>query len=333
MTAGLSLDYAQARCAARYARRPDRRLRQQLRACRSVAAQLDALRASPAAAYAGGIDADASLDDIEAALRRQFRQRVAELAGWAPDEWRAAVGFVRHLVDLPALLHLAETADAAADARWLRADPVLAPFAVLAPAARRAALAAAHPWLAGWLAGADAPQAPARRVAGRPVPASPHPLLAAWLRGWRQTWPACGDETRAPLDALQYRILQHLQRFGALPAGEAGAARAALAAALVGHWRRATLTPAALFAWLALLALDLESLRAAFVRCAAAALLGDEALAAEPTAAPAAPQGAPDGRPPAEAAPAPAAAPATAPQPDGPGSGAAPAAMAPGGRA
>jgi hypothetical protein len=54
-------------------------------------------------------------------------------------------------------------------------------------------------------------------------------------------------------------------RFGTLPLTEAPNARQSLAARLAAHVRRAALQPSALFAYLALFALDLERLQGEFV--------------------------------------------------------------------
>ena len=44
--------------------------------------------------------------EIEQTLRRQFRDHIEEVAGWAPAPWRPAIRWARRLPDLPALRHL-----------------------------------------------------------------------------------------------------------------------------------------------------------------------------------------------------------------------------------
>jgi hypothetical protein len=262
MSGGVSIEYAHARVSARLGQRPDERLWQQLRASRRLAALLDSVRASPAAAYVSGVDARAPLDAIELAFRQQLRLRVDEVAQWAPDAWVEAVMWVRPLVDLPALVYLDNGGTALA---WMKHDPELAAYALSTPAERRATLRA------GPLAPiAEMLVAEVVEAAGRP-PARPtlHPALAAWERHWRTLWPDASDDERTNLDALAAIIRQHALAFPQTPPGDAADGRALLAARVSSLMRRAAAQPAALFAWLALFALDLERLRGEFATRAA----------------------------------------------------------------
>jgi hypothetical protein len=258
MTIGVTIEYAHARASARLSQRPDERMWQRLRASRSVAAQLEAVRASPAAAFVSGIAVAGTIDAMELAFRQQFRRLVAELANWAPDGWKPAIAFVSHLVDLPALLRVAGDIPPA----WMTNDPELAAFARRDSLERRTALSAQLPWLVAAMA--ETEKAPVGTLAARP-----HPALRAWERRWRALWPACNAEEHANLDQLVRIIERHLLRFGSLAVEDAGDARLKLAAELTSLLRRTAAQPAALFAWLALLALDLERLRGEFVARAA----------------------------------------------------------------
>ncbi|MGB2818795.1 MAG: hypothetical protein WBC37_16405 [Burkholderiaceae bacterium] len=257
MTGGVSIEYAHARVSARLGQRPDERLWQQLRARRRVGALLDAVRSSPAAPYVSGIDPRATPEGIELAFRQQFRLRVDEAAQWAPDAWVAAVRWTKPLIDLPALVHLAS--DPALPA-WLRVDPETAPYALPTLAERHAALAA------GPLSPIAAALSEADPDTARPhTPKRLHRALDAWERHWRSLWPATSADEHANLDALARLLVRHEQDFGSLAVDEAANARLVLAARLSSLMRRAAAQPAALFAWLALLALDLERLRAEFL--------------------------------------------------------------------
>lgn len=257
MSGGVSIEYAHARVSARLGARPDERLWQQLRASRRLAVLLDTVRASPAASYVSGVEPRASTDGIELAFRQQFRLRVDELAQWAPDDWVDAVRWVRVLIDLPALVHLA-TSPALP---WMRADPVLGAYAGRSPEERRSALSLgpAAP-IAQSLA--DAPVEPKSALHGpQGLPAA----VQAWERHWRALWPKVTGEERGNLDALAYLLRRHAVEFGRAEPTAAGESRLALAARLSALLRRSAAQPAALFAWLALLALDLERLRGVFV--------------------------------------------------------------------
>ena len=262
MIEALCLEYAAARCAARLASRPDERAWQQFHSARTLAALLEAARAASIAPWASGIGPAATLDEIELAFRQQWRTRVAELAGWVPEGWRDAVLWTQTLIDLPALPRLI---DDAAPPRWVASDPVLAPYVegdlARDHVARRARLAA------GRLApGVDAlladllNTAPARRPQHRREPALPA-VLAAWRRHWCMLWPALAEEPRADLESMAGVIGRHVVQFGSLHPDNAAPARAALQHRMLSLARRHAGEPVALFAWLALLALDLECLR------------------------------------------------------------------------
>lgn len=267
MISGLSFDYAHARAAARLGSRPDERLWNQLRSARSVAALTEAVRASPAVSTVSGIAANADADAIELAFRQQLRMRIVEVAGWSPEPWRPALLYTRHLLDLPALTHLLH------DERpphWIATDPELAPYALAEPAQRRAAL------LAGPLADVTAaiernaerdqtnePLAHAvRRLAAGPIV---HPALGAWEREWRRRWPDRTVDEGDALERLVATIRAHLVHFPRVPLDETAAARHALATQLATLVHRWAGQPAALFAYLALFAIDLERMRGEYV--------------------------------------------------------------------
>ena len=92
-----------------------------------------------------------------------------------------------------------------------------------------------------------------------------HRLLAAWETEWRRLWPPLDDEGRLLLDGVVEHVRSHLLRFAALPVDDAVGARQALGARLATAVRRSASQPAALFAYLALFAVDLERLRGEFM--------------------------------------------------------------------
>lgn len=267
MISGLTLEYANARVAARLSQRPEERLWPHLRSARSIPALLEAMRASSAAAMVSGVPAGGDADEVELAFRQQLRTRISEVAAWSPAAWRPAVLYTAHLVDLPALLRLL------GDERpppWIAADPVLVPYALATPALRRAALSDSP---LGAMVAAVERDAAAPHTGRRPMPGSPgrrgstalHPLLLAWHALWRARWPALDSEQRTGLEQVVDAIRVHLQRFPSIPADDAGAERVTLAGRLATAVRRHAARPAALFAYLALFALDLERLRGEFV--------------------------------------------------------------------
>jgi hypothetical protein len=267
MISGLSLDYAHARVAARLAQRPDERLWTQLRSSRSVPALLEAVRASSAATTVSGVPPTGDADVIELSFRQQLRTRIVEVAGWAPSSWRSSLLYTRHLIDLPALLHL--LADEPPP-RWTTADPALAPYALATPALRRAALADGPlgPLVAAAERSAESHRSVepiARALRRLRAGGSLHRLLAAWEAEWRRLWPPIDDEGRSLLDGVVEHVRSHLLRFPALAVDDAVGARQALGVRLATAVRRSPSQPAALFAYLALFAVDLERLRGEFM--------------------------------------------------------------------
>ncbi|MDL1861797.1 hypothetical protein FBR04_12315 [Betaproteobacteria bacterium PRO7] len=265
MIAGFPIEYAHARASARLAQHPDERLWTQLHSARSVGAALDAVRGSAAAPYVSGVTWPAPLADLELAFRQQWRTRVDEVARWAPDAWPAALRWTAHLIDLPALVHLLGEESLPP---WIGADPALSPYAHEERGERLAALAAGP--LAPLALAVETAEPPPRRLDPAAWQrARLHAALRAWEREWRARWPACDDEARAGLERLVAVVRAHLIRFRALAVDDAPAARQRLATDVAALLRRSAAQPAALFAYLALVALDLERLRGEIVARAA----------------------------------------------------------------
>lgn len=262
MSADPSLEYGYARLSARLAARPDERLWRQLRSARSLQAAVDAVRGSPAAPYVAGVAMRGTIDGIELAFRQHLRGRIREVTAWAPQAWRAALRWTEVLVDLPVIHHLLTEARLP---HWLREDPHLSAYAVADRISRRAKLTQGP--LAPLVA-ALAHRETRRRTAGRRAGAA-HPLLQAWQAQWEQRWPSCSEEQRSGLRLLARTVQAHLAAFAALPAEAAAASRERLAERIRRQLHDAAGQPAASFAYLLLVALDLERLRGEFVLRAA----------------------------------------------------------------
>jgi hypothetical protein len=259
LSADPSLEYGYARLSARLAGRPDERLWRQLRSARSLQAALDAVRGSAAAPYVAGVAMRGTIDDIELAFRQHLRARIREVAGWAPQTWRAALRWTETLIDLPAVQHLLDDAPLP---KWVRNDPHLSEYATGNRATRHGRLAQGA--LAALVAAPGMPFAsrrgPARRGSDRF-----HPLLHAWQAQWQRRWPRCSDEQRSALLSLRRTVQAHLVAFATLPVESTATARERLAERVRRQLHDAAGQPAALFAYLLLVALDLERLRGEFV--------------------------------------------------------------------
>ena len=119
MIAAGSLEYAHARIWARHGQRPDGALWRRSETTREFAAVLELARGSALAGWLEGIAPGAGVHAVEAALRRHWRERVAEVASWMPAAWQPAIAWCGVLVDLPALQHLAR---GGAPADWMASD-------------------------------------------------------------------------------------------------------------------------------------------------------------------------------------------------------------------
>jgi hypothetical protein len=91
-------------------------------------------------------------------------------------------------------------------------------------------------------------------------------VRAAFLEEWRRRWPARDRESLRGMQRIAATIVSHLERFGRASVRDAWPERARLERDLRRLFRNSALRPEAAFCHLALVALDLERLRAGLVR-------------------------------------------------------------------
>lgn len=234
--------YVQARMQARLGMRPGEVVWDTLHALVELPALLEQARVTPLRHWITSIAATTAPHEIERLLRARLRAQIVEAAGWLPAPWRAAVLWTRVLVDLPALAYLLRGEPAYG---WMRDEPALHDLATTEPSLREHVLA----------------QGPLAVFAGR---GASETLLTRWLTEWQRRWPRTHE--RAALNALIRRVQAHRRAFEAMHANPAaGAARRALETQVMHVFRRAFLSPVAVFAWLLLVALEAERLRAELV--------------------------------------------------------------------
>lgn len=231
-------EVVQVRMQAQLSRHPRPADWQHWEAIRDPRALIEALRRTPLAPWVANLSAAGDIHDIDHSIRGTFTGEVERVADWAPPPWRAAIRWLVHLPYLPALHYLLDGRPAPA---WMGEGHRLRPFASPDPAARREALIReGHGW------------AVAARDADRN-------LLSAWLERWRDLRPPCRGQTRDALARLEV-LLETLSSPGPEPAGPA-AEHPEPAGELHRLFRRLAFRPPAIFAYLGLLALDLERLR------------------------------------------------------------------------
>lgn len=88
---------------------------------------------------------------------------------------------------------------------------------------------------------------------------------AGWLAAWRHLWPVAAGPDAEALERLARAVEAHLVLFSRLTPDEAPAARRALGREAARSFRRLAFRPPAAFAYLLLVALELERLRAELV--------------------------------------------------------------------
>ena len=246
-----SLEYAHARIGARWGARPDAAAWRRIEITRDLPAMLDLARRGALARWLHGVAADSSLHAIEATLRRRWREAVAELGAWMAPQWRDAIAWCGHLADLAAVQHWAR--GDAPQAAWLAHDDVLRGLdaaADAAPPVRASALDIA------W------------RTLLRDARGEPAALASDWLAAWRALLPE-GQGQRTIEQTLVPLLHRHAQGFAASQSIDGWGQRRALQARLVALWRRHPVEPVAVFAHLALQAIEFERLRAEVIGRAA----------------------------------------------------------------
>jgi len=229
-------EYACARLAARYGQRPGAAHWHRIEHARTQGALLDSARGTPFERFTGGLAADADAHVVEALLRRRWRALVAEVAGWMPEPWTAAVRWCALLPDLPVLAH---AAGGGGRQRWMDGDPHYRDLADGPPPA-------SSPF---------APLAPAW--------AAPETLADAWHREFRVRVP---PGAAGPLPEIERAVGKHLAAFRSTDLADGTALRRRLGDTLAALYRRAGVSPAAAFAFLAIALLDLERLRGELLR-------------------------------------------------------------------
>lgn len=243
-----SLEYAQARLSARYGDRPDEVAWRRIEHVREFPALLDAARTSTLRSWTAGISTVSTPHQIDTQLRGHWRALVADVADWMPAKWQSATLWCAVVVDLPVVQHLAR---GGAALPWMNDDAVLRDFCERESAGFGAAPAEGilAPLAAVW--------------------SNPDRIGSMWRAEWQRRIPSrCTDDTTL-LDELARTLERHLAAFHDGAVRDGWPLRRALQARLVLLFRRAILDPAAVFIFLALIALDLERLRGELLRRAA----------------------------------------------------------------
>ncbi|RKT47656.1 hypothetical protein [Thiocapsa rosea] len=247
MNAGPRLAYAQARLQARLSRLPIAADWQRLSGARTLAAYLEEARVTGLIDWVRPFSGLSQAHEIDRGCRALALETAMTVADWSPARWRAAIEWVAWLPWLPQLEHLAR-GETLPDwsALDVRLRGLIGEDGALDPQAWETS------GLAALSAETDA------RVASLA-------LGARWQTAWRERWPSCRGRCRRDLDGFSRLIQAHLERFRDAPCASAWELREALRDDLRASLHQHPVQPVALFAYLAIVFLDLERLRAALL--------------------------------------------------------------------
>jgi hypothetical protein len=234
--------YTQARIQARYAELPGEDDWQRLAGARSLGIFLEEARDGALRGWVKGFSSLSDAHDLDRGLRAIWSDVVDQAASWMPQPWRAAFHWLRWLPLLPLLAHAAGGNPLPP---WVDRDGSLQP-----------------------LRGADGAYEPGALIVARAgaLAVPPEGLAAAWRVEWRRLWPACDRRFTINLEHLAALVSRHAQVFSQAGSDAAWPLRLELRERLRLDFHRLPLQPAAAFAFMALVGLDLERLRAALMQ-------------------------------------------------------------------
>lgn len=235
------LGYAQARLQARHAALPSEEDWQRLAGARTLGSFLEEAREGALRGWIKGFSALSDAHDLDRGLRMLWREGVAEVARWMPESWRPAIAWLDWLALLPLLAHSSRYKSVPT---WVDLDPNLH------------ALHRGDGAIDAMVLGA---------AGGAALAVAPEGLATAWRAHWHRLWPACGRASRDRLEHLEGLVLAHSLAFGQGRPEAAWSLRRELRERLRLEFHRLPLEPVTAFAFLSLVALDLERLRAALM--------------------------------------------------------------------
>ena len=239
MTSMSGIAYAQARIQSRYGARANANVWLRLHNIHDLGSYLQTAQQTPLRPWVLGLSSTHTSHDIELALRQKYRHHVDEVASWMPPSWQKPLRWVKRLADLPVLQYLAAGGE---PMDWMKSDPDIKDFTADDPLLRVQALqqAGARALLDSW------------RQNGS--------MLPGWLSQWNSIRPESNHFDRG-LQHLEKVLQQQIQ----LQAKQQGAARATDYELILDQlrliFRRYAFQPAAVCAYLVIVAIDVHRVR------------------------------------------------------------------------
>ena len=232
--------YIQTRIQARHGERLDDTNWRQLEAQQGLSNFLHIARETSLRPWVLGLHGSDDIHTLEKEILRQFRHYIEEVSNWQPREWRAATRWLGILVDLPVLEHLL-TGEAVPS--WVSRDDNYKNLTESTADQRRQAMlqTAYAPLAESW---------------------SPETALTEeWLRCWRKLWPQESKPVISAVEKVTDTLIKHRNALTDTPGQDTRSARKELATRLNYLFRRFSQQPAAVFAHLGMVAIDIERLR------------------------------------------------------------------------
>jgi len=244
MVSAAQYAYVQTRLQARHGARLSDDDWRRLRSIGDLANYLQVAQRGPLNDWVVGIGANTPVHEIELLLRQRFRSYVDEVSRWLDADWQQSVGWVKRLIDLPALSLILSGLPVP---NWMLDDPELKPFIHVNASLRDDAFmdSDCRGFLLAWK--------------------HQEPLSDAWIREWQQISPG-KNQKKAGLVQLIKLYLNKLRVQNEFPEESTELLRDSLELELRGAFRRFSGNPEAIFVHLGLVALDLEQLRGDLVR-------------------------------------------------------------------
>jgi hypothetical protein len=120
-----ALAYAQTRIQSRYGERADAGVWLKLHNIQDLGSYLQTAQQTALRPWVLGLSSTHNSHDIEQALRQKYRQHVDEVAGWMPVKWQRALQWIKRLADLPTLQYLLAGGE---PLEWMKSDPQVSDF-------------------------------------------------------------------------------------------------------------------------------------------------------------------------------------------------------------
>ncbi|NNJ96269.1 MAG: hypothetical protein HKP12_03845 [Gammaproteobacteria bacterium] len=236
--------YAQARIQSRYGRRADAGVWLKLHKIHDLSSYLQTAQQMPLRHWVLGLGTNHSSHQIELTLRQKYRSHVDEVAGWMPTDWRKSLQWVKRLVDLPVLQYLV---DGGEPLTWIRSDPDISNFIADDPTQCLQAI----------------------RRAGNGVMVDKWQQSGSILTGWLTQWNALRPESSLQnqgIARLQRLLLERKLHAQMQLQSKHQEAMSPTEYEIINErlrlvYRRYAFLPAAVFAYLAMVALDIHRLR------------------------------------------------------------------------